>query len=120
MKGILLRTKELTNEVFALRNLEEVELIDGPLEHPASWLAVRIVPVSLPGVPVAPYRGNPNNDMPEHCAVVAAGHDHAGRWQWVALSLATKEYICDFLVDDVKCDRDKWYYLRVGQHRKEE
>ena len=114
--------KQLDHTVFELRQLEEMDLYTEPPMYlpPGTWIGVRVVPVTLPDGPVAKYApNNPDERAVEHCALVGCGLNDDGEWQWVHVNPSTKAHLIDFLVDDAKVDRDRWYYIAVRPiHRK--
>jgi hypothetical protein len=105
----------MSDMLWSLRDGETLELFN---DEPADglWFAARIVPVPLPGTPVAPYRGEPNQSV-EQCAVVAAHRNSLGEWQWLHLSPGTKGHVVNFMVDVGEVARDRWYYVVVGRDK---
>jgi hypothetical protein len=101
----------LDNEVWALRNGEVLTLAT---EEPTEgvWFAARVVPVPLPGLPVAPY-GNQANTACEQCAVVTAAKNVLGEWEWLRVSPPSRRHLIDFLIDVGKVERDCWYYVVI-------
>jgi hypothetical protein len=103
------------NELWALREGETMELSETePTE--GEWFAVRVVPVALPGKPVAPYRNLPNTAS-EQCAIIGAEKNSLGEWQWLNLSPGTKERLGDWLIDVCHVERDRWYFVTLGMDR---
>ena len=102
----------MSDVLWSLRDGETLELFN---DEPSDglWFAARVVPVPLPGTPVAPYRGEPNQSV-EQCAVVAAHRNCLDEWQWLHLSPETKEHVGNFMLDVGKVERDRWYFLVVG------
>ena len=105
-------TGVLINEWFSLREGETMTLVDMKYSRDR-WFAVRVVPVPLPGTPVAPYRNLPNTAS-EQCAIISAHKNALGEWQWLHLSPNTKERVGDWLIDVCKVDRDRWYFVQIG------
>lgn len=104
------------NEMWALREGETLGVAE---EEPVGgeWFAVRIVPVPMPGTPIAPYRNLPNTAS-EQCAIIGAVKNSLGEWQWLHLSPQTKERIGDWLLDECRgIKRDQWYWITMGMDR---
>ena len=96
-------------ECFALRGNELLHLHESPPER-GRFIAVMLRPVEMPPGPRVPTR--PCDGEPVKSLAVLACEMASEGWQWVIISPPSKEYIGDFLMD-CKCERDRWYYLRV-------
>lgn len=101
----------LDNEVFALRDNESAQLWKERPEF-GRFLAVMARTVQFPEGPFSPVRKE--DGMPvEMAAIIAAVIGAKSQaWHWVQLSAPTKERIGD-LMFDVKCEKDRWYYLAI-------
>lgn len=101
----------LTNEVFALRHGEVIQLF---IERPESgrFLAVQARTVEFPDGPVQATR--PGDGAPVERAAIVCCEWINNQWQWCQLSPQTKEAIGDHMFDNgVK--KDTWYYLSIEQ-----
>lgn len=111
------RTRILSFDSFTLRDGERMQLSS---ERPGKgrYLAVMVRSVSMPAGEKANVRPIDGAAV-EQAAILACEMNSNGQWLWCHLSPPTKEVIGDFLFDDCKIDRDKWYYLTLTTEPKE-
>lgn len=102
---------QLTNEVFALRDNENVRLSE---EKPASGrvLAIQARSVAFPPGPFEKKRTGDGAPVEQAAIVAADWLPSKGLWCWVQLSPQTKEVIGDLLFD-TGAEKDRWYYITV-------
>lgn len=94
-------------EVLAIRQGCQYDLfVDEPSE--GVWWAVKAAPVTFPG-PHTPF--TPDGAPVEQYAIVAAGRNKEGLWQWCNLSPIAKRLFGDLLFQLPDLESVRWHYV---------